>query len=50
MSESDDEVTVTLSVLTGDLSRDVVVEFDTVDVSATSTGSLEMSQHNKLYE
>ena len=42
MSESDDEVNVTLSVLIGDLSRDVIVAFNTVDVSAISTGNLEL--------
>ena len=37
VNESDGEVSVSVGVLTGDLSRDIIIGFNTVDVSATST-------------
>ena len=38
MNEDDDEVVVGIRVLSGDLSRTVIVGFTTDDDSATSTG------------
>ena len=41
MNEPDNEVTVGVAVLSGAVSGQVVVRFDTVDDSATSTGESE---------
>ena len=38
MNEADGTVVIGVAVLSGDLSREVVVGFNTMDDSATSTG------------
>ena len=49
MNEADGTVAVGVAILSGDLSREVVVRFTTMDNSATSTGRWTSKLLNKLF-